>query len=140
MEHIPVEFIRNNLLLIAVALVSGGMLVWPFIRRATGGPWVSPQQATLLINREDALVLDVREPGEYGSGHILGARNVPVSRVEGSGELAKRKEKPVIVYCDGGERAAKAAAALKKLGFGRVVNLSGGLPAWQQAGLPVEKA
>ncbi|HEX2565404.1 MAG TPA: rhodanese-like domain-containing protein [Burkholderiales bacterium] len=115
------------------------MLLWPFIRRTTGGPWVSTAQATHLINREDALVIDVREPGEFGGGHILGARNVPLARVDGSGELAKRKDKPVIVYCDGGERAAKAAAALRKLGFSRVVNLNGGLQAWQQAGLPVEK-
>ena len=133
------DFIRNNLLLIAVALASGGMLVWPFLRRTTGGPWVSTAQATQLINREDALVVDVREAGEYGAGHILGARNVPLARLDGSGDLAKRKEKPVIVYCDGGERASKAAAALRKLGFTRVVNLSGGLPGWQQAGLPVEK-
>ena len=134
-----VDFIRNNLLLFAVAVVSGGMLVWPLLRRTTGGPWVSTAQATHLINREDALVIDVREPGEFGAGHILGARNVPVARMDGSGELAKRKDKPLIVYCDGGERAAKAAGALRKLGFSRVVNLSGGLPAWQQAGLPVEK-
>ena len=134
-----VDFIRNNLLLFAVAAVSGGMLIWPLLRRTTGGPWVSTAQATHLINREDALVIDVREPGEFGAGHILGARNVPVARMDGSGELAKRKDKPLIVYCDGGERAAKAAGALRKLGFSRVVNLSGGLPAWQQAGLPVEK-
>src|SRR5438874_10508663 len=104
-----VEFVRNNLLLFAVALVSGGMLLWPLVRRTTGGPWVSTAQATHLINREDALMLDVREPGEYGSGHILGAKNVPLARLEGSGDLAKRKDKPLIVYCDGGERAAKAA-------------------------------
>ena len=137
------DFVRNNLLLIAVALVSGAMLVWPLLRRVTGGPWVSTGEATQLMNREDALVVDVREPGEYGAGHILGARNVPLAqideRISSGGELAKRKEKPVIVYCDGGERASKAAAVLRKLGFTRVVNLSGGLPGWQQAGLPVEK-
>jgi len=134
-----VDFLRNNLLLVAVAAVSGGMLIWPLLRRTTGGPWVSTAQATHLINREDALLVDVREPGEFGAGHILGARNVPLARIDGSGDLAKRKDKPVIVYCEGGERAAKAAAALRKLGFSRVVNLNGGLPAWQQAGLPLEK-
>ena len=134
-----VDFLRNNLLLVAVAAVSGGMLIWPLLRRTTGGPWVSTAQATHLINREDALLVDVREPGEFGAGHILGARNVPLARIDGSGDLAKRKDKPVIVYCEGGERAAKAAAALRKLGFSRVVNLNGGLPAWQQAGLPIQK-
>jgi rhodanese-related sulfurtransferase len=135
-----VKFIQDNLLLIVVAFASGAMLVWPLVRRTTGGPWVNPARATELINREDALVLDVREPGEYGAGHILGAKNVPVARLDGgAAELAKRRDRPLIVYCDGSERSAKAAAALKRQGFTRVVNLSGGLAAWQQAGLPVEK-
>jgi rhodanese-related sulfurtransferase len=134
------DFVRNNLLLLAVAFVSGAMLLWPLVRRSAGGPWVNTAQATHLINREDALVIDVREPGEYGAGHILGARNVPLARIdEGAHELAKRKDKPLIVYDDRGERASKAIAALKKQGFSRAVNLSGGIGAWQQAGLPVEK-
>jgi rhodanese-related sulfurtransferase len=134
-----VEFVRNNLLLIVVALVSGGMLLWPLFRRSAGGPWVNTAEATHLINREDAMVVDVREPAEYGAGHILGAKNVPLSRVGDAAELAKRREKPLIVYCDSGDRASKALALLKKQGFSRVVNLSGGLGGWQQAGLPVEK-
>ena len=133
------EFVRNNLLLIVVALVSGGMLLWPMFRRSAGGPWVNTAEATHLINREDAMVIDVREPAEYGAGHILGAKNVPLSRVGDAAELAKRKDKPLIVYCDSGDRASKALAALKKQGFTRVANLSGGLGGWQQAGLPVEK-
>jgi len=135
-----VDFVRNNLLLIVVAVVSGAMLIWPLLRRTTGGPWVDAPRATQLINREDALVVDVRDPGEYGSGHILGAKNWPLDHIdERGGEAAKRKEKPVIVYCDTGDRTPKAAAALRKLGFTRVVSLSGGLSGWQQAGLPVEK-
>ena len=133
-----VDFVRNNLLLFVVAFVSGAMLLWPLFRRSAGGPWVNTAEATHLINREDALVVDVRDPGEYGAGHILGAKNVPLSRL-GDAEVAKRKDRPVIVYCDGGERSSKAIAALKKQGFARVVNLTGGLRAWQQAGLPVEK-
>jgi len=69
-----VKFLQDNILLIAVAFVSGAMLLWPYVRRATGGPSVSPSQATQLINREDALVIDVREPGEFGAGHILARR------------------------------------------------------------------
>jgi rhodanese-related sulfurtransferase len=137
-----VQFIQNNLLLIAVAFISGAMLLWPLVRRTTGGPWVTPAQATHLINREDALVVDVRDAGEYGAGHVLGAKNVPLARIEdGANDLAKRKDKPLIVYCDTGtNRAAKALAALKKQGFAHVVNLNGGIGAWQQAGLPVEKS
>jgi len=135
-----VDFVRNNLLLFAVAFVSGAMLLWPLVRRSAGGPWVTPAQATHLINREDALVVDVRDPGQYGAGHILGAKNVPLARIdEGSPELAKRKDRPLVVYDERGDRASKAVGALKKQGFSRVVNLSGGIGAWQQAGLPVEK-
>jgi rhodanese-related sulfurtransferase len=134
-----VEFVRNNILLILVALVSGAMLLWPFVRRAGGGPWVSAQQATNMINREDALIVDVRDPGEYGAGHILGARNLPAARLASAASELKRKDRPLIVYCQSGERAPKAAAALRAQGFARVVNLSGGIAAWQQAGLPVEK-
>jgi rhodanese-related sulfurtransferase len=135
-----VDFVRNNLLLFAVALISGGMLLWPLVRRSAGGPWVNPAQATHLINREDALVIDVREPGEFAAGHVLGAKNMPLARMEtAGGELMKRKDRPVIVYCDGGDRSGKAIAALKKHGFARLASLSGGIKAWQDAGLPVEK-
>jgi rhodanese-related sulfurtransferase len=135
-----VEFLRQNYLLVGVALGSGAMLVWPYLRRATGGPWVTPAQATLLINRDDALIVDVREPSEYGGGHVLGAKNVPLARVQTAGaDLAKRKDKPVIVYCEVGNRSTSAAAALRKHGFTRVFNLAGGMKAWRDAGLPVEK-
>ncbi len=135
-----VDFVRNNLLLFIVALVSGGMLLWPLVRRTTGGPWVNATQATQLINREDALVVDVREPNEFAAGHVLGAKNLPLAKLDASGaDLAKKKERPVIVYCEGGQRSAKALAVLKKHGYTRVANLSGGIGAWQQAGLPVEK-
>ena len=134
------DFVRNNLLLFAVAIVSGGMLLWPLVRRTAGGPWVSPAQATHLINREDAIIIDVREPAEFAAGHVLGAKNVPLARLAAppTPDLLKRKERPVIVYGED-QRVAKAAAALKKHGFARVTHLSGGLKAWQEAGLPLEK-
>ena len=130
----------NNALFLAVAVASGGMLLWPFVRRTTGGPWVTPAQATHLINREDAVMIDAREANEFASGHVLGAKNLPPARMEtAAGDLVKKKDRPVIVYCDGTDRSSKALAALKKQGFTRVANLSGGLKAWQDAGLPVEK-
>ena len=135
------KFVQENILLILVAFVSGAMLLWPYVRRVGAGAGVSTAQATQLINREDALVLDVRDPGEYGAGHILGAKNLPLSRIDAGGAeiAAKRKDKPVIVYCDDGKRSIKAAAALRRQGFPKAVNLSGGLAAWRQAGLPVDK-
>ena len=135
-----VDFLWKEKLLVATALVSGGMLIWPQLRKTSGGPSVSHAEATHWINREDALVVDVREAAEYGAGHILGAKNMPLARIdEGGGELAKKKDRPLIVYCDAGERSSKAASALRRHGFARVASLSGGLNAWRQAGLPVEK-
>jgi rhodanese-related sulfurtransferase len=133
------KFVGDNIFLIGVALVSGGMLVWPALRRGgRGGPSVSPQDATLMINRQDALVLDVRSAEDFGKGHILNARNVPLSQLEGrAGELHKHKARPVIV-CEDGARSS-AAGVLRKMGLEKVYVLSGGLSAWQQAGLPVEK-
>jgi rhodanese-related sulfurtransferase len=135
-----VKFVLDNIFLIAVAFVSGAMLVWPLVRRGTGGPSVNTLQATQMINRQDALVLDVREQAEFAQSHILNARGLPLSQIETRiGDIAKFKDKPVIVYCATGNRSDTAAAALRKHGFSNVLNLSGGFVAWQQAGLPVQK-
>ncbi len=137
---VPLEFLKNNIMLVAVAGISGAMLVWPYLRRGTGGPWVSTLEATQMMNRDDALVLDVREPVEFSSGHLLGAKNVPLANLQArAGELDKYKSKPVIVNCTDGSRASKAATLLRASGFSNVVNLSGGFAGWQQAGLPVVK-
>ena len=134
------DFVQNNLLLIAVAFASGAMLIWPLVRRGAGGPWVSTLQATHMINREDALVIDVRDAAEYAKGHILGARSAPLAELEPRlAELAKFKARPVIVNCESGNRSTNAVGILRRNGFAKVYNLAGGLAAWQQAGLPVEK-
>jgi rhodanese-related sulfurtransferase len=135
-----VEFITKNIFLIVIAAVSGGMLLWPLLRKGAGGPWVNTLQATQLMNREDALVVDLRPAAEFAGGHILGARNVPLADMaRRAGELDKYKAKPVIVYCGTGNSAGAGAALLRKGGFANVANLTGGFAAWQQAGLPVEK-
>ena len=134
------EFITKNIFLIVIAVVSGGMLLWPLLRKSTGGPWVTTLQATQLMNRDDALVVDLRPAAEYAGGHILGARNIPLAELERrAGELDKHKAKPVILHCGDGNRAGGGISLLRKLGFANVVNLSGGYAAWLQAGLPVEK-
>jgi rhodanese-related sulfurtransferase len=135
-----VEFIVKNWALVLIAVVSGGMLLWPTLRKGTGGAWVNTLQATQLMNREDALVVDLRPLPEYANGHILGAKSVPLAELEKRAvELDKHKAKPVIVHCGDGNRSSSGAAVLRKLGFGNVVNLTGGYAAWLQAGLPVEK-
>lgn len=134
------KFVLDNIFLVAVAFVSGAMLVWPLVRRGAGGPSVNTLEATQMINRQDALVLDVREQAEFAASHILNARALPLSQIEARfGDIEKFRDKPVIVYCASGNRSNAAAAALRKHGFSNVFNLSGGFLAWQQAGLPVQK-
>jgi len=134
------KFVTEHYVLVAIAVVSGGMLIWPTLRRTTGGASVSTLQATLLINQQNALVLDVRDQAEYEKGHVLNARHLAAGDLAArSSEIEKYKSKPVIVVCDGGSRSDKAASALRKLGFAQVFSLNGGIGAWQQAGLPVEK-
>jgi len=134
------KFFLDNIYLIVVAFASGAMLLWPVVRRGAGDASVNTLEATQLINRQDALVLDVRNAEEFQQGHILNARNIPMSQLDARySEIARYKEKPVIVACESGSRSGGAAAVLRKQGFAQVFNLSGGTAAWQQAGLPVEK-
>ena len=135
------KFLTENIFLIAIAFVSGGMLVWPLVRRGTGGPSVNTLEATMLMNKKDSLVLDVREAGEFAQGHILSARNIPLDELERRlKEIERYKEKPVIVSCGVGNRAGSAAGLLRKLGHERAIALAGGLRAWREANLPLEKS
>lgn len=133
-------FVQNNWHLFAIAIVSGTMLLWPLLRRSAGGPWVNTTEATQLMNRSEAIVLDLRSTDDYAKGHVLGAKNVPLADLERrAADFEKHKAKPIIVYSAEPNRASGAVAALRKLGFTSVHNLAGGYAAWQQAGLPVEK-
>ena len=132
-------FVQNNLVLILVALISGGMLLWPLLSRRAAGE-VGTLAAVQLINHQDALVLDVREDIEYDAGHIANARHIPVGKLEGRlQELEKFKSKPIVVVCRSGMRSNRACSVLRKHGFTDVHNLAGGINAWQQASLPVAK-
>ena len=135
----PMEFINQNILLIALVVVSGVALLMPLIMRPSGNS-VSPGEATQLINREDALVIDVRESNEYVDGHLPESRNVPFSQLEGRvSDLASNKEAPLILVCQTGGRSGDACKTLEKMGYTRAHNLSGGIAAWRVAGLPLKK-
>jgi rhodanese-related sulfurtransferase len=135
------KFVQDNIWLILIAIASGIGLLWPLVaRRLSGIAQVSVNEAVQLINRRDAHVLDVREPGEFSAGHIGGARNIPLGTLKSRlGEIDKWKEQPVLLHCATGNRSQGAAGTLKAAGFKEVFNLRGGLGAWQQAGMPVEK-
>ena len=135
------EFLMNNLALVALFLASGAMLLWPEIQRAIGGSnEIGTLEVTRLMNNGPHLVLDVGDAPEFAAGHLPKARNIPVrdlgKRVE---EIAKFKERPVIVTCKGGARGAAACRFLKQSGFNSVYQLKGGTVAWEQASLPLEK-
>jgi rhodanese-related sulfurtransferase len=133
-----IEFIQNNILLIAVALTSGGALLWPRLR--PGGQQLSPVDATMKINRENALVVDVRPAAEFAAGHVADSINLPRDKIgERSAELEKYRDRPIILSCATGVRSSAACNELKKLGFDKVFSLAGGMGAWSQAGLPVKK-
>ena len=136
------EFIMNNLALVALFLASGTMLLWPEIMKLTGGAGaeVDTLQATRLMNQPGSIVLDVRDEKDFAAGHLPRARHIPLRELAGRvNELARFKEKPVIVTDKGGARAGSACRFLRGAGFNNVFLLKGGLAAWQQASLPVEK-
>ena len=134
------EFIQQNIYLVAIALVSGlGLLVLTF-RRPGDRNSLSSTQATQLINREDALVVDVREPAEYATGHLPESRNIPAAQLaERVGELDGYKDKPLILVCQSGPRSTGACKQLIAQGFSRAHNLEGGIAGWREAGLPLKK-
>ena len=134
------KFVMDNWPLIAVAFVSGGMLVWPAVAGGRGGNRLSTLQATQLINQRDAVVLDIRDQADFARGHIANAKNLPAKVLdERKAEIDKLKDTPVIVSCDTGMRAGASAEKLKALGIEEVFILQGGLNAWREAGLPVTK-
>jgi rhodanese-related sulfurtransferase len=135
------QFVQTNIWLILIAVASGGMLVWPTIRRAVqGGGEVGTLEATQLINRRDAVILDVREVADYTAGHLPNAKHIPLAQLESRlKELEKFKERPIVITCASGNRSGSALSLLKKNGFKEPVNLKGGIASWQQAGLPLEK-
>lgn len=130
-----------NMMLLGAAVASGAMLLWPLLLRPfRAGHEVSAFEAVQLINRKDALVIDVRDAGEFESGHIASARHVPERQlVERMGEFEKFKDRPLIVACRSGARSSAAVQILRRHGFGEAVNLQGGIGAWEQAGMPLQK-
>ncbi|NTV09246.1 MAG: rhodanese-like domain-containing protein [Zoogloea sp.] len=133
------DFIQQNWYWVAMAVISGGLLIGTGFRgRSAGG--VTPAEATQLINREDAVVIDVREAGEFAAGHIPNARHIPLGELsKRMTELEKLRERNIVVNCQSGGRSGKACGVLRKAGFEKVHNLDGGIGAWEQAGLPVSK-
>jgi len=138
---VQVEFFRQNVLLIGLAIGSGLALLLPMLSRSAAGISVlSVTEAVMLMSRKSALVLDVREPDEFAQGHLQGARNVPLSQLSARlKELEKFRDKPVLVVCERGRRANTAAKLLKAQNFTALNVLKGGMQAWIEAKMPSSK-
>jgi rhodanese-related sulfurtransferase len=135
------KFVIDNWMLILVAFTSGAMLMWPVVGRSARGAGVSPSGVVLLMNREKAQVVDVSEAEEFAAGHILGSRNVPVNQLEQRlADTVKNKTVPLILVDPTGARAQRALGVAKSLGYEKAVVLGGGLAAWKEANLPLEKS
>ncbi len=127
-------------MLVAVAATSALGLFWPAMTKGAAGG-VEPTEAVMLINREKAVLIDVCEPAEFAQGHAVGAKNIPLAQLEAQlPQVVKNKSLPVIMVCQVGGRASRAASQAQKLGYERAQALAGGLKAWREASLPVEKA
>lgn len=135
------KFLTDNIFLIVLVVASGAMLVWPMLKRsASGVANLSPNEAVLLINRANAVVLDVRDDAEFASGHITDARHIPLAQLDARiNEIRRFKDKAILVNCQVGGRSSKACDVLRKHEFSKIYNLQGGLNAWEQAKLPTVK-
>ena len=132
------NFIVDNIFIVAIAVISGGALLWPAL--APRGKRATPLQVTQMINRGKTTVVDVRSAEEFAAGHLRDAKHIPLADLGNRiGELDKSKTRTVVVVCQTGARADKAARQLQAAGFEDVHALEGGQAAWIAAGLPVTK-
>lgn len=136
-----IEFaIKNWLLFVALAVIIALLIGGEVLRKIRGVNTLNPNEALRLINDEAAVVVDIRDSGDYRAGHIAQARHLPLNNLKDRvGELEKFKDRPIIIYCQSGSRSSTACALLKKNGFANVHHLGGGIMAWQNANLPINK-
>jgi rhodanese-related sulfurtransferase len=139
MDNLTV-FIANHMglvYLLAVTMIA--LMIVEYLRTKRGGMRVDPKAAVLLINKKNAVIIDIRAKESFQGGHIVDAVNSPLSEwKESAKKLDKYKNKPVIIVCGNGTESQKAAANLSKQGY-TAVALSGGMRAWSGAELPLVK-
>lgn len=131
---------RHPLLSLALAGITLALVYNEIAGRLSGVRRLGPAQLTALINRDNALVVDVRPLAEFEKGHIAGSKNVQMSQFDPENRsLAPAKALPVVLVCKVGQTADAAAKRLRKAGFASVNVLEGGIQAWQAADLPLVK-
>lgn len=141
MEELLAFVARHPMLFSALGVVALLIVANELHGTLRGGRRLTPVEAVRLSNDRDARFVDVRTPADFKRGHIIGAVNIPASKIDSSPkELAKLKETPLVVYCALGASAPGVVERLRKQGFEEVYAMRGGINAWQQAGLPISSA
>lgn len=135
------QFIQEHAALVFAFIGLSGFIVYTEIARLTRGfRVISPAQLTDLVNRENALVVDIRAKAEYDKGHIAGSVYLAPSQFDPENKmLAKVRSLPIVIVCRNGMTAAAPAKRLVKAGFSRVYVLDGGVAAWQHANMPLTR-
>lgn len=137
--NIVVELFQNHPILSTLWLTLLMLTFAAFTSGGSGKP-VGTQQLTDLVNRQDGVVLDIRPQADFNKGHVVGAINAPLSKLDSmSKELERFKERPVIVICAQGMTAVNACKQLKKQGFSQLYRLNNGMQAWLADNLPISK-
>ncbi len=133
------DFLQQNYLTVILALVSLSGFIFFSLKKPPQNV-IPAAQATLLINRENAVIIDVRSSNEYVAGHLPESHNIDLMNFEErQADLKKWHTKPIILVCQSGKRALTALAKLEKEGFPRVYCLDGGISAWIADGMPIKK-
>lgn len=130
------EFLVDHWILTGLWLVLANLLL--FYLKSKSGKTVTAQQATMLVNRQDGVIVDIRDRKDFEKGHVVGAINIPLAKLhERITELEKYKERPLIVVCGMGHSSGEAVKALEAKGFTQVSKMTGGMAEWHSQSLPV---
>lgn len=132
------EFASNNMVLVALLMISFFVLVFSELRRKAAGMVAVDATAAVALINNDGVVVDLRNKETFDRGHIVNAKNIPYDELEaGKAKIEKFKNKPVVAVCDAGSTSTRAVAALRESGFVSAYTLKGGMNAWTEAGLPI---
>ncbi|RBW48762.1 rhodanese-like domain-containing protein [Marinobacter sp. F3R11] len=132
------EFVVNHYVL--ASLFVAFLVAILILESRRGGAKVSAQAAVSLINRDEAIVVDIRDRKEFGEGRITGSVNIPLSSLKSrAAELKKYKDKQIIVADKMGQHSAMAVKQLNAEGYANVVRLNGGVADWRASNLPLVK-
>ena len=136
-----VDFLLNNWMLVLVALMSGGMLIWQVKNGGGGQAGLTVADAVQKMNREKAVMVDVRDAAEYGAERIAQSKHVPLAELADKlPQVVKNKKTPVLFICSTGMRSGRAAAVARKMGYEECHNVAGGMRSWKAANMPLQTA